>query len=205
MLKNYPIMLRLEGKRAVVVGGGKVAEQKVGSLIGTGAEIVVISPEVTEELERLAAGGTIKWKKKSYSEDDIQGAFLVFAATNDKTVNHLVSRSADAHQLVNIVDNPQDSDFHVPSHFERGRLSIAVSTGGASPSLAKKLREQLEAQYDETYEEYLEFLFSAREWIKREVKDPGLKRRLLTAIVSEEFLTSENRDADLKKLFEEWK
>lgn len=205
MLKNYPIMLRLEGKRAVVVGGGKVAEQKVGSLIGTGAEIVVISPEVTEELERLAAGGTIKWKKKSYSEDDIQGAFLVFAATNDKTVNHLVSRSADAHQLVNIVDNPQDSDFHVPSHFERGRLSIAVSTGGASPSLAKKLREQLEAQYDETYEEYLEFLFSAREWIKREVKDPDLKRRLLTAIVSEEFLTSENRDADLKKLFEEWK
>jgi precorrin-2 dehydrogenase/sirohydrochlorin ferrochelatase len=203
MKANYPILLRLEGKKVVVVGGGKVAERKVTGLLDTGARVFVISLEVTDKLKQLATDGKIDWQRKSFSEDDIKKALVIFAATNDKEINQSVKRAADGHQLVTIVDDPDGSDFHVPAHFQRGRLSIAISTGGASPTLASEIRGQLEQQFDESYEDYLEFLFSTRQWILKEVEDTFLKRKLLTAIVSQEFLTSENRNADFLRLYEE--
>ncbi|WML57977.1 NAD(P)-binding protein [Neobacillus sp. PS2-9] len=201
MSTNYPIMLRLNGKKTVVVGGGKVAERKVKGLLGTGALVSVVSPELTDELLRLARDGDIVWLDKTFSKDDIQDAFLVFAATNDEGVNQFVRSVAKDHQLVMVVDDPEDSDFHVPAQVQRGRLSITVSTGGASPILAGKIREQLEQQFDEQYSDYLEFLFSKRQWILKEVKDSSLKKKLLTAIVSEEFLKSEDREEDFQRLF----
>ena len=201
MSTNYPIMLRLNGKKTVVVGGGKVAERKVKGLLGTGALVSVVSPELTDELLRLARDGDIVWLDKTFSKDDIQDAFLVFAATNDEGVNQFVRSVAKDHQLVMVADDPEDSDFHVPAQVQRGRLSITVSTGGASPILAGKIREQLEQQFDEQYSEYLDFLFSKRQWILKEIKDSSLKKKLLTAIVSEEFLKSEDREEDFQRLF----
>ena len=161
----------------MVVGGGKVAERKVSGLLGTNAMIIVISPECTEELYRLASSGMIEWQKKSFSKEDIEGALLIFAATNDHQLNHYIKTTASDQQLVTIADDPEGSDFHVPSHIQRGRLSIAVSTGGASPTLARKIREQLEQQFDDRFEDYLEFLYSARQRILQEVKDPSEKEK----------------------------
>ena len=203
MSSNYPIMLQLEGKKVVVVGGGRVAERKISGLLVSGARVVVISPEATEELQELFKAGKIEWAERSFCVEDLQGAFLVFAATNDKTVNQLIKESAKPHQLVMMVDDPNGSDFHLPSVVHRGRLAIAVSTGGASPTLARKIREELEQEFDEEYEDYLEFLFEKRKWIISEVADPVLKRKLLSAIVSDEFLHSHNRERDFRLLYQE--
>lgn len=200
MNSNYPIMLRLEGKRVVVVGGGKVAERKVTGLLGTGASIIVISPNATENLRGLAENGTIQWIEKLFDKEDIEGAFLIYAATNDVELNQYVKAAASDQQLVTIADDPEGSDFHVPSHIVQGRLSIAVSTGGASPTLARKIREQLESQFDERYEDYLEFLYLARKRVLKEVNDPSRKRKILAAITSDEFLNSNNREADFLRL-----
>jgi precorrin-2 dehydrogenase / sirohydrochlorin ferrochelatase len=197
---NYPIMLRLEGKKVVVIGGGRVAERKVTGLLGTGSLITVISPHATDKLKGLAGSGLIEWIERLFSKEDIEGAFLIFAATNDNVLNQSIKMAAGEQQLVTIADDPEGSDFHVPSHIQRGRLSIAVSTGGASPTLARKIREQLELQFDEQFEEYLEFLFSARQRILKEVKDPSRKGKILTAIVSEEFMKSPDREAGLSRL-----
>lgn len=202
---NYPILLRLENKQIVVVGGGKVAERKVGGLLGTGAHVTVISPDATEELKRLASQGKIDWQQKAFSEEHIRNAFMIFAATNDKKINQLVKSKAAPGQLVTIADDPESSDFHIPSQFHRGRLSIAISTGGASPTLAGKIKQQLEQEFDESYEEFLDFLFMARQRILKEVKDPIIKRKLLTAIVSKEFLSSVDREADFSRLLKEMK
>jgi precorrin-2 dehydrogenase/sirohydrochlorin ferrochelatase len=102
-----------------------------------------------------------------------------------------------------VVDDPEESDFHLPSTFHRGRLSISVSTGGASPTLARKIREQLEQEFDETYEDYLDFLFEKRKWIIKEVADTTLKSKLLTAIASDEFLHSHDRERDFRRLYQE--
>lgn len=202
MNSGYPVILRLAGKKVVVVGGGKVAERKVKGLFGTGAEVFVISPKATDEIQRLDREGKIVWKQKSFSANDIKDAFMIFAATNDQQINQMVRNSAAVHQLVTIADDPDGSTFHVPAHIQRGLLSIAVSTGGASPTLARKIREQLEQQYDDIYEGYLDFLFSKRQWILQKVQNPSLKRKLLTTIVSSEFLTSVNREQDFIRLYE---
>jgi precorrin-2 dehydrogenase/sirohydrochlorin ferrochelatase len=205
MSKNYPIMLQLNEKKVVVIGGGRVAERKVLSLLGTGAQVFVVSPEATKEIQTLFTDGKIVWMKKFFSEEDIQGATLIFAATDDKDLNQSVKSLAGKHQLVTIADNPDHSDFHLPAHVQRGRLSIAVSTAGASPILAKKLRAELEQQFDERYEEYLDFLFATRQWILKEVENPSFKRKLLTVIVGEDFLNSRNRAEDFRRLYEELK
>jgi precorrin-2 dehydrogenase / sirohydrochlorin ferrochelatase len=202
MNSGYPVILRLEGKTVVIVGGGKVAERKITGLLGTGAVLIVVSPEASDEIQRLNREGKIAWKQKPFSDGDIKDAFLIFAATNNLEINQLIRNSAASHQLVTIADDPGESDFHVPAHFGRGLLSIAVSTGGASPSLASKIREQLEEQFDDSYEGYLEFLFSKRKWILKEVENASLKRKLLKTIASSEFLTSENREQDFINLYE---
>ncbi|MEH7353845.1 NAD(P)-binding protein [Neobacillus drentensis] len=202
MNSNYPIMLRLEGKLVVVVGGGKVAERKISGLLASGARVVVVSPETTDELQRLSSAGKIEWVQRPFLQGDLKGAFMIFAATNNKVLNKLVKDSAEPHQLVTVADDPDGSNFHLPSSFHRGRLSIAVATGGASPSLARKIRKQLEQEFDETYEDYLEFLFMKRKWIITEIADAALKSKLLTAIVSDEFLHSHDREGDFQRLYE---
>ncbi|MGG1401466.1 NAD(P)-binding protein [Bacillus salipaludis] len=203
MKVSYPIMLNLEGKKAVIVGGGKVAERKIFGLLNTGAEISVISPEVTEEIQRLVTEGKVSWHCRAFSAEDLAETPLVFAATNDMEINQLVKAAAGPHQLITIADDPEGSDFHVPAMVRRGRLNIAVSTGGASPILASRIRSGLEEQFDESYESYLEFLFTVRQRILEEVKDPFVKRKLLTAIVSREFLNSNHREEDFQKLYNE--
>lgn len=199
----YPITLRLTGKKIVVVGGGKVAERKITGLIGTQADITVVSPEVSTKINKLAAAGEINWLAKAFVIEDSKDAFMIFAATNDQEVNQAIKNAAEAHQLVTIADDPEGSDFQVPAKIKRGRMTIAVSTGGASPTLARNIKAQLEQEFDDRYDNYLEFLFQARQQIVQEVADPFLKRKLLKAIASPAFFTSQNRQADFLVLYKD--
>jgi precorrin-2 dehydrogenase/sirohydrochlorin ferrochelatase len=140
----YPIFLDLSGRRCVVVGGGGVADRKARKLLQARAEVVVISPEVGAELESVA----VEIHRREYREGDLEGAYLAFAATNVRKVNAAVAREAKERGiLVNVADSPSEGDFALPSTLRRGRLQVAVSTGGASPTLARRIRGELEEAF----------------------------------------------------------
>jgi precorrin-2 dehydrogenase / sirohydrochlorin ferrochelatase len=202
MKTYYPIMLDLTGKRVVVIGGGKVAERKVKGLREAKANIIVIAPEVTAFLKELTEKAEITWVKKRFSPEDVEDAFLIIAATNTREINEAVARAAKSYQLLNVVDAPEQSTFHVPSIVRRGKLSIAVSTGGASPVLAKKICREIAEMYDEDYEQYIDFLYECRQYILRNVSDLNQKRQLLEAITDESFRKSANWEEEFRKLFE---
>ncbi|WP_025949071.1 precorrin-2 dehydrogenase/sirohydrochlorin ferrochelatase family protein [Geobacillus thermocatenulatus] len=197
---GYPIVLHLRGRRAVVVGGGKVAARKVYGLLEAEADVVVIAPEAVPDIEALAAKGEIVWRKKTFAEDDLAGAFLVIAATNDRNVNEAVAQAATPGQLVNVVDDPERCDFHVPAVVRRGSLTIAVSTEGASPAVARRIRRELEEQYGEEYGPYLQFLRKARDIILREMADDAARKQLFRALAADSFRQRGRWDEELAQL-----
>ncbi len=152
-MKYYPICLRIEGRRCLVIGGGKVAERKVRGLLDSGARVVVISPELSDGLAKLREEGTIAWEARGYQTGDVAGFFLVMAATDDPLVQDLAQADAERHRiLLNVADVPEKCNFILPALVQRGALSLAVSTSGKSPALAKKLRQELEVWLGEEYE-----------------------------------------------------
>ncbi len=157
----------------MVIGGGKVASRKVKTLLSYGAQVEVVSPEVVPELEDLAREGKIVLKKRPYQEGDLEGAFLVVAATNLPAVQEQVVGEAQKRGLLlNVVDQPERSNFIVPSVVRRGRLTLAISTSGASPALARRLRETLEDIFGPEYATYLDLMARWREEIlARELKE----------------------------------
>ena len=137
----YPLFADLEGKRCIVVGGGLVAQRKVTTLLKYGAAVTVVSPTVTARLGRSANAGTICLIQRRFQPQDLAGAWLAYAATDDRRTNQLVFRSAMKRRLfANVVDDAPLCSFIAPAIVRRGALVVAVSTGGASPSLAKKVR-----------------------------------------------------------------
>ncbi|WP_027410748.1 NAD(P)-binding protein [Anoxybacteroides tepidamans] len=199
---TYPIMLDVANKQAVVIGGGKVAERKIHGLLEARAVVTVVSPEVTDALYQLAKEGELVWKQKTFSADDISSAFIVIAATNNSDVNEAVAQAATPNQLLNVVDAPEKSNFHVPAIVRQGRLTIAVSTGGASPILAKQIRRQMAAMYDEHYGRYVDFLYNCRQYILTHIKDPMKKQKLLQTIATEEFRKKGNWEEAFGKLLQ---
>mgnify|MGYP001195873743 CR=1 FL=1 len=184
---GYPVILQLRGRRAVVVGGGKVAVRKIRGLLEAGADVVLVAPEAEPELQALAVEGTIGWRIKTFAPGDLDGAFLVIAATNDHEVNEAVAQAAAPGQLLNIVDAPERCDFHVPAVIRRGPLTIAVSTEGASPAVARRIRRELEDRYGKEYGPYLEFLQRARDIVLHEVEDAEGRRRLFQTLAADSF------------------
>ncbi len=155
----YPIFLNLDGKRCVVVGGGAVANRKARKLLQARAEIVAISPEVKPELESVAT----EVRRRPYREGDLEGASLVFAATNLREVNAAVTREARGRGIpVNVADEPSEGDFALPSVLRRGQLQVAVSTGGASPTLARRVRYELESAFGSEWAGVVDALGRAR-------------------------------------------
>lgn len=148
----YPIFLNIRGRKCVVVGGGKVAFRKVKVLLEHGANVEVISPDLCPELNELAEAKAISVFRQNYEPRVLKGAFIAIAATNKKDINQKVADEARKQGvLVNVVDNLGLSDFIVPSYFHRGDLTIAVSTTGTSPALARKIRGKLEQSFREEY------------------------------------------------------
>jgi precorrin-2 dehydrogenase/sirohydrochlorin ferrochelatase len=148
----YPICLDLEGKQCVVVGGGRVAERKVLGLLSCSAQVTVISPELTEELLHQHADGRIQWIEREYRQGDLEKAMLVIAATDDEeTQKQIYEEAATSNLLLNVADVPQRCNFILPATVRRGDLTIAISTSGKSPALARKLRMELEKRYGSEY------------------------------------------------------
>ena len=196
----YPIQLNLKGKQAIIIGGGKVAQRKLAGLLDTGAQITIVSPEITDTIREYCQSGKVIWKQKSFTRDDLEEKFLVIAATNDPETNKAVKRFVSSSQLLLMVDDPEESDFILPSVMNRGRLTLTVSTSGASPTLTKKIKQDLAQQYGPEYQEYVDFLYECRKWILDEVKDAKTKQQLLTKITEPPFLTNENRKEAFMKL-----
>jgi siroheme synthase-like protein len=166
----YPIFLDLSGRRCVVVGGGAVAMRKARKLLQAGAEVVVVSPAVLSELESI--GAEIRYRP--YEAGDLEGADLAFTATDSREVNAAVAREArERGVLVNSADKPSEGDFAVPSTLRRGGLQVAVSTGGASPTLARRIRKELEASFGPEWAGVVEELEAARR--KGEAPDEDLE------------------------------
>ena len=176
----YPVSLNIEGKLCAVVGGGNVAERKVLSLLNARASVRIISPQLTEMLLEQIANTSVEWRNRGYQSGDLDGALLVFAATNNRDVQNAVVRDArKAGLLVNVADAPKLCDFQVPAVVRRDNLNISVSTNGTSPALAAKICRELEGRYGDEYAVLLRLMASLRAQICNNPSSDDTDRKIL--------------------------
>jgi precorrin-2 dehydrogenase/sirohydrochlorin ferrochelatase len=188
-VKYYPVCLDVTNKRCIVVGGGDVAERKVERLLNFGAYVAVIGKKLTPRLEAMKREGRINHIDADYDEAYINDAFLVIGATDRDDVNAKIARDGrEKGILVNIVDDPDKCDFILPSLLQQGDLLIAISTGGKSPALAKKLREELEKLYGSEYQTLLKVLGNLREKLVMKGHSSDENKRLFDAVVHSDIL-----------------
>jgi precorrin-2 dehydrogenase/sirohydrochlorin ferrochelatase len=164
----YIACLKLRDRRSLVVGGGEIGLEKVEGLLACDGDVTLIAPTAVPELEQLAAEGSITWERREYAgPEDLEGIFMVIAATDDTDVNIRVYDDAEARaMLVNVVDVPPLCNFILPAIVRTGPLAIAISTAGASPALAKRMKRQISEQYGEPYARLAVLLNEARGWAK---------------------------------------
>ncbi len=164
----YIACLRLKGRRCVVVGGGEIGLEKVEGLLACEGDVTLIAPEAIDALRSLADEGSIHWERREYAgPQDLEGVFIVIAATDDTDINIRVYEDAERRaMLVNVVDVPPLSNFILPAIVRTGPLAIAISTAGASPALAKRMKRQIAAEYGEPYARLAVLLNEARGWAK---------------------------------------
>jgi siroheme synthase-like protein len=164
----YIACLRLSGRRCVVVGGGDVGLEKVEGLLACDGEVTLIAPDAIEPLRELAREGSIRWEQRRYAgAADLEGVFIVIAATADTDVNIAVFEDAERRaMLVNVVDVPPLCNFILPAIIRTGPLAIAISTAGASPALAKRIRDEIADEYGEPYARLALLLNEVRGWAK---------------------------------------
>jgi precorrin-2 dehydrogenase/sirohydrochlorin ferrochelatase len=185
---TYPIFLGLQGRRALVVGGGKVALRKAETLADAGAEVRVVAPELAPELRR---DGRFECIGEPYSARHMKGMFVAVAATDDEAVNARVAADARAAgMLVNVVDRPALCDFIVPSVIERGRLLIAISTGGAAPSFSRKTRERFEKEFGPEYAVLLDALADVRQRYKAGALPEATRRALFERLTEADIIAA---------------
>lgn len=186
----YPANLNISGKSCVVIGGGKVAARKLRSLLACEAKIVLVSPDVDEETEKLIQSNDIIWENRGYQTGDLRGAFLCVAATDRREVQEEIRQEANIEgALLNSADDPEVSDFQVPSSIRRGGLLLTVSTGGASPSLSKSIRMDLEKQYGVEYAGYIEGLHLVRQHILSQSQEGDDNGRIFKRLGQEDVLS----------------
>jgi precorrin-2 dehydrogenase/sirohydrochlorin ferrochelatase len=188
-VKYYPLFLDITDRRCVVVGGGDVAERKVERLLDSGASVVVVGKTLTPGLETMKKEGRINHIDADYDQAFINNAFLVIGATDRDDVNAEISRDGrEKGILVNIVDDPDKCDFVLPSLLKQGDLLIAISTGGKSPALAKKLREEMEQLFGTEYRTLLEVMGQLREKLVVKGRSSDENRRLFESVVHSDIL-----------------
>jgi len=189
-MRYFPAFLDLQNRRCVVVGGGRVAERKIRSLLRSGAEVKVVSPEITRRLVRLREKGRIRHQSRSFRLGDLQGAVLAFAATDDRETNKRVFDQASRQKIpVNVVDDPPLCSFIVPSVVERGDLLVAISTSGKSPALARLLRQHLQQEIGPEYRFFVKLLGTIRKRIMALGLRTNEKQKIFRQIAHPEILT----------------
>ena len=177
MSTYYPVFLDLADRPCVVVGGGPVAEGKVAGLLAAGARVTVVSPTVTAPLAGWAAEGRVTHRARAYRAEDLDGQQVAFVATDDAAVTRAVAADGRARGVwVNAADEPARCDFILPAVIRRGRLVVAVSTGGASPAAARAIREELEGYLTEDHAALVELAAEARDDLRRRRRSPDAAR-----------------------------
>src|SRR6266404_6013687 len=185
--KLFPMFLKLSARPCLVVGAGAVAESKIASLLEADGQVRVAAPEATPQVRSWSQSNTIEWRQRAFEPGDLDGMFLVVAATSSTELHERIFAEATRRGvLCNIVDVPALCDFYYPSVVQRGALQIAISTAGLSPALAQRLRKQLEDQFGPEYEEWLVELGETRDKLFSTKLDPEERKRLLHQDASDE-------------------
>jgi precorrin-2 dehydrogenase / sirohydrochlorin ferrochelatase len=197
----FPMFLKLTGRRCVVVGAGQLGESKIASLLDAGAEVMVIAPQATSRVQDLAAQGKLRWLNRPFAAGDLDAAFLAVAATASPEIDETIFRECQRRGvLCNTVDDPPHCDFFYGAVVRRGLLQIAISTGGASPALAARLRRELEQQFGPEYEKWLVYVSERRREVLTSKLPPGEKKAKLENLAShaslEQFLSFGGKPED---------
>jgi precorrin-2 dehydrogenase/sirohydrochlorin ferrochelatase len=188
-MKYYPIHLDIKNRNCLIVGGGAVGTRKVNTLMECGARVVVVSPNPTPQLDRLASEGSVTLKKRAYRSEDLAGMFLVIGATDDESLNRQISEDAErAHILCNIADRPEVCNFILPSIVRRGDLVITISTSGKSPALAKHLRQKLETQFGREYADFLLLMGAIRQKLLSQDHEPEAHKTLFNQLIDSDLI-----------------
>lgn len=188
--KYFTICVDIEGKSSIVFGGGDVARRKAASLKDAGAKVIVVSPQLDPVLEYMSFQNEITWIQREYKDGDIDGKDIVVAATNNRVVNqHIGKICKEKSILCNVVDQPDDGSYIVPTILERGPFSIAIGTSGISPTLAASVRQELEMAYGEEYGMFLEILAPLRDMVQDEFKTPQQRQKIFDRMVSSRALS----------------
>ncbi len=183
----FPMFVKLEGRRVLVVGAGSVGEPKIRGLLDTGANIRVVALQASEAVRGWARTGEITLEERAFTPADLEGVFVVVVATASRQVNQQVFREAQQRGILcNVVDVPEQCDFFYPAVVHRGDLQIAISTSGQSPSLAQKLRQQLERQFGPGYASWVRELGETRRLVLASDLEPERKKDLLHSLASRE-------------------
>jgi precorrin-2 dehydrogenase / sirohydrochlorin ferrochelatase len=182
------MFLKLEGRRCLVVGAGAIAEGKIGGLIAVDAQIRVVAPEATAQVQTWAGEGKIDWERRKFQPPDLEGMFLVIASTSSAAVHEEIFAEAKRRGvLCNVVDVPHLCDFFYPAIVRRGSLQIAISTAGESPALSQRLRKELEKQFGPEYEPWLASIGQARAELAARDLSPEDRKEILHELASREF------------------
>jgi len=192
----FPIFVKLEGRQVVVMGGGQVAEAKIPGLLSAGARIRLVAPSIRPQIAEWVRFGKIDWLPKEFEPADLDGAFLVIAATSAPGVNEAVFQEAETRGLLcNAVDDIEHCHFYYGAVVQRGDLQIAISTNGKSPSLAQRLRKEFEAQFGTEYEVWLEWLGAAREALRASSPSSDTAKKLLHELATRPMVEQFVREA----------
>lgn len=182
-----PLMVNVKNKKCVVIGGGKIAYRKTRSLLDGEASVTIISPIICQELQVLEIEAKITIERKNPEIADYCDAFIIIAATDSSQLNEQIASEANPGQLVNVASNHELGNFHLPAYFNRGKLTLSVSTGGASPTLAVEIKKQLMEIFDESFTEYTEYLYKKRQGILQSNHSSTRKQELLRELVNEDY------------------
>ena len=198
----YIACLKLRGRTCLVVGGGEIGLEKVEGLLACDGDVTLVAPEAGPELTQLALEGSIRWERREYQPEDLEGTFMVIAATNDSEVNIKVYDDAEKRaMLVNVVDVPPLCNFILPAIVRMGPLAIAISTAGASPALAKRMKREVAALFGEEYARLAIMLNDARGWAKGTLPTYQDRKAFFEGIVNGDpdpiTLLREGREADV--------
>jgi precorrin-2 dehydrogenase/sirohydrochlorin ferrochelatase len=187
MERLFPLFLKLKGRKCLVVGAGAIGQSKIATLLDAGASVQVVAPRATAKIQGWARKGQIRWRKREFHDADLANCFLVVAATSSSKLHKKIFRLAKHREvLCNVVDVPKLCDFYYPAVVRRGALQVAVSTGGESPALAQRLRNELEAQFGPEYEDWVAELGKVRRRIRHGSAQATDQKKQLHELASKE-------------------
>ena len=186
-MAHMPILLDLTNKSIVIIGGGAIAERRVNKLMQFDAYITVMSPTLTAKLQKLYEQQQIQWLAQDYSIHQLPPAALVVVATNNKAVNRMVKQELPQQTLLNMASDSEQGDVVFPGILKRGKLSISVSTSGASPKLTTAILAELQQQFPPDYEQYVDFLYTCRQQIKQSNISHTEQQKLLATVLDDKY------------------